>query len=67
MEKLDTDLKTFVNDFSEEKLSFEATLRVALQVLNILRPTHDYGTIHSDIKRGNLKINTNYPIDFGFA
>ena len=73
MEKLDTDLTTFVNNTPEGKLSLDVTLKVALQVLNILRSIHGHGIIHSDIKRRNLMIKTTnqkdtiYLIDFGFA
>ena len=73
MEKLDTDLTTFLNFTSEGKLFLDETLKVALQVLNILRSIHSRGFIHSDIKRRSFMIKTTfekdtiYLIDFGFA
>lgn len=73
MERLGTDLKTYVKNTRDKKLSLEITLTFALQVLNILRSIHGHGIVHSDVKTENLMLRTSdhkitiYLIDFGLA
>ena len=72
MEKLGTDLEQLRNKTTEKKFSLKTTVRIALQVLQILKSVHSLGILHLDIKPDNLMTgrndpNTIYLIDFGLA
>ena len=72
VEKFGKDLFELKDKTTWYKFSLETTLKVALQVLQILKHVHDCGILHNDIKPENLMTglsdkNTIYLIDFGFS
>lgn len=63
------DLEYYFNKF--EKFSLTTTLKIALQLLKILKGIHERGVIHRDIKPENLALSLNNKniilLDFGLA
>ena len=63
------DLKYYLNKF--KKFSLFTTLKIALQLLKILRSIHEKGVIHRDLKPDNLALSRNGKdillLDFGLA
>ena len=72
VEKLGEDLFEIKCKTAKDKFLLETTVKVALQVLQILKHVHDCGILHNDIKPENLMTglsdqNTIYLIDFGYS
>ena len=63
------DLEYYFNKF--KKFSLTTTLKIAIQLLKILRGIHEKGVIHRDIKPENLSLSRNgkdiFLLDFGLA
>ena len=72
MQKLGIDLRKYQKALFDRKVSQRYTLKIAIQVLRILKSVHSYGIVHSDIKLDNIMTDgssskTIYLVDFGAA
>ena len=72
MQKLGVDLRKYQKGLNGRKFSQRSTVKIAIQVLRILKSVHSCGIVHSDIKLDNIMTDgssskTIYLIDFGAA